>query len=394
GAVGEDGVQSASGTLTVSDVDIGEAVFKDPASLHGTYGDFSFNSATGAWSYTLRNGDAYVQALNAGKVVADEITVTSSDGTASAKLHVDVTGANDAASISGNGNGAVAEDGVLAASGKLAVTDPDSGEAAFKAPATLAGIYGDFSFNTSTGDWSYLLRNGDANVQALSAGKVVADEITVTSLDRSASTKLHVDITGANDKATIGGTSTGAVSEDNVLSASGTLTVTDPDSGEASFQAPNAAALTGTYGNFTFDKATGAWTYALRNADSNVQALNSGQVVSDKLVVSSFDGSSSSTITVNVAGADEPNPVTIFQANHGQTDINGKVVFSGFDYNDQLVYASNYTYSGYTVSDYNGDGKQDSIVHLTYTSNGGKADLYVVLLGISTLAPGQVHVST
>ncbi|MCS0661243.1 VCBS domain-containing protein, partial [Massilia terrae] len=130
-------------------------LFKDPASLHGTYGDFSFNSTTGDWTYTLRNGDTNVQALNAGKVVSDEITVTSADGTASAKLHVEVTGANDAASISGNGNGAVGEDGTLGASGTLTVSDVDTGEAVFKDPASLHGTYGDFSFNSATGAWSY-----------------------------------------------------------------------------------------------------------------------------------------------------------------------------------------------------------------------------------------------
>ncbi|MCS0661242.1 VCBS domain-containing protein, partial [Massilia terrae] len=129
GGVTEDGTLGAAGAVTVSDVDTGEAVFKDPGSLHGTYGDFSFDKATGAWSYTLRNGDANVQALNAGKVVSDEITVTSADGTASAKLHVDVTGTNDAASINGNSNGGVTEDGTLGAAGTVTVSDVDAGEA-------------------------------------------------------------------------------------------------------------------------------------------------------------------------------------------------------------------------------------------------------------------------
>ncbi|MDO3437077.1 VCBS domain-containing protein, partial [Rhizobium sp. CBN3] len=43
----DSGDPSASGKLTVSDVDDGEAVFAVPASLNGLYGSFSFNAATG-----------------------------------------------------------------------------------------------------------------------------------------------------------------------------------------------------------------------------------------------------------------------------------------------------------------------------------------------------------
>lgn len=41
------GTPTASGVLTVSDVDAGEAVFQVPDTFNGTYGTFSFNAATG-----------------------------------------------------------------------------------------------------------------------------------------------------------------------------------------------------------------------------------------------------------------------------------------------------------------------------------------------------------
>ncbi|MFT2215714.1 VCBS domain-containing protein, partial [Rhizobium giardinii] len=75
------GDPAASGKLTVSDVDDGEAVFAAPASLDGTYGSFTFNAATGSWTYTLDNDRAATQGLNQGAAVSDTLSVTSLDGT-------------------------------------------------------------------------------------------------------------------------------------------------------------------------------------------------------------------------------------------------------------------------------------------------------------------------
>ncbi len=392
GSVTEDGTLAASGKLTVSDADTGEAVFKnvDAAALHGTYGDFSFDSATGAWSYLLRNGDANVQALKQGEVVADELTVTSADGTATKTVHVDVNGSNDVPVITGTTKGAVVEDGTLSASGKLNITDVDAGQSSFTAPASAAlhGTYGDFSFDSGSGAWSYLLRNGDAIVQALKGGQVVFDELVVTSLDGSASKTLHVDVTGTNDKAVIGGANTGSVQEDTTLSTSGTLTITDVDTGEAAFQAPAASALTGTYGNFTFNAGSGAWTYNLRNADANVQALVTGQTVTDKLVVTSLDGSTSGTITVNVAGLDEPNPVKIWMVNQGQSDNNNRVIFDGFDFNDIIDYSNNYVYVGHSITVYNGQASSAE----TFTFNNGNkvSTVTVILVGYTDFTHAQL----
>ena len=47
------------------------------------------------------------------------------------------------------------------------------------------------------------------------------------------------------------------------LTEPGTLTVSDRDHGEATFQAVDAEDLEGTYGSFTFDEKTGAWSYTV-----------------------------------------------------------------------------------------------------------------------------------
>ncbi|WP_448208043.1 VCBS domain-containing protein, partial [Azospirillum sp. sgz302134] len=98
----EDGTLTTGGTLAVADVDTGEAKFRTPDSLAGTYGTFAFNADTGVWGYTLANSQANVQALKAGEQVTDKLTVTSLDGTASRDIVVTVTGANDVPALTGS----------------------------------------------------------------------------------------------------------------------------------------------------------------------------------------------------------------------------------------------------------------------------------------------------
>src|SRR6185369_8140170 len=122
----------------------------------------------------------------------------------------------------------------------------DTGENHFLAPASLLGTYGSFTFNPDTGVWGYTLNNAAGNVQSLTAGQVVHDTLTVISADGTASQVIDVTITGSNDGASISGTTTGSVKEDVTLTAGGTLTVADIDTGENHFLAP--ASLLGTYG--------------------------------------------------------------------------------------------------------------------------------------------------
>src|SRR5205814_8117791 len=81
---------------------------------------------------------------------------------------------------------------------------------------------------------------------------------------------LTIDVTPTPDAAVIGGQVGGATTEDSAPAAAGTLTIADPDAGEAAFVAQNAVA--GAHGSFSID-ASGAWSYALNNADPAVQAL-------------------------------------------------------------------------------------------------------------------------
>lgn len=356
-------------------------------------------NADGTVGYDASGIAASLQSMRAGESVTDSFnyTIRMANGALStATVSLTLAGANDAASISGDTAGSATEDGA-GASGLLAVSDVDHGENVFQAGVAATSQFGDFSFDN--GAWSYALRNGDSNVQALRGGEQHTETLTVTSFDGTASKTVNVTVVGTNDVATFSGSASGNVAEDGVLSAGGTLTVSDVDTGEAAFQAAAAEALHGAYGDFTFDAATGAWGYTLRNGDANVQALNGGASVSDTLVVASLDGTTKN-IVVNIAGQDEPvpttpnevpNPVTTIQVNRGQSDVNARVI-TGFDSNDVVKYSSNLDFNGFNVADVNHDGAMDTVLHFSYGSNNNFVAFDVELIGYTGLVAGQVVV--
>jgi VCBS repeat-containing protein len=200
GAVTEDAPQAASGTLNVADADHGESSFlaAGSASLTGNYGDFSFDAASGAWTYTLDNQSAAVQALATGEKQTDSLTVATADGTQQV-LTVSITGTNDVAVITGDSTGVVTEDGTQLSQGRLNVSDAEAGQSSFQAASGLAGSYGAFSFGTN-GSWSYLLDSTLASIQALRSDERVTDVLTVSSLDGSATQTITVTVSGSADR--------------------------------------------------------------------------------------------------------------------------------------------------------------------------------------------------
>jgi VCBS repeat-containing protein len=91
------GTPTASGTLTDTDVDNAPNSFQAVAAgttSSDAYGTYSVTTG-GAWSYTLDNSNAAVQALNVGGTLTDHITVTTVDGTTQV-VTVTINGTNDA----------------------------------------------------------------------------------------------------------------------------------------------------------------------------------------------------------------------------------------------------------------------------------------------------------
>ncbi|HEY9239154.1 MAG TPA: Ig-like domain-containing protein [Burkholderiaceae bacterium] len=306
GATVEDTTLTATGTLTVTDADAGEATFQPQSGVAGAHGTFGID-ATGVWTYVLNNIDPAVQALGAGQTLpAETFAVQSADGT-TVQVVVTITGTDDAPVIS-TGAGAVTENTSPVASGTLTASDVDNPTLAF-VPATIGGNFGSLVLQAD-GSWTYTL---DARAEPLAQGQVVSEPITVQLSDGS-TTVVTITVTGTNDAAIVTGPATGSVTEDATLSTGGTLTATDVD-GPATF-APRTVAL--TYGDFTID-AAGVWSYTLRNSDANVQALTSSQQPTETVQVATADGTLTN-ITITVNGANE-RPVASVAPASGDEDV-------------------------------------------------------------------------
>lgn len=304
---------SLSALANASDVDAGTtlSVVNLPTSLPT---GVSYNEATATFVLDLTH--AAYQSLTEGQSVEVSVSYDVSDGlvTTPASVFWIITGSNDDASVmvdvsrtndrtvteaSGVSN---ATAGDASASGRLRVADVDAGEAVFRAPASLNGTYGTFSFDAATGEWSYALDNTRTATQALAAGDTVSDTLTVISRDGMAFHGIVVAVTGANDAAMISGTATGDVTEDSTRSTGGVLSVADVDANESGFKAVAASDLQKAYGTFSFDALAGVWGFSLDNAAA--QALKVGEQVQQTLTVESVGGTQK-TVAVTVTGTND-----------------------------------------------------------------------------------------
>ncbi|MGF1813547.1 VCBS domain-containing protein, partial [Vibrio splendidus] len=241
GAVQEDVTLTTGGNLNVDDPDLGEAVFSAQTNVQdGNFGTFSID-ADGEWTYVLNNAHADIQALDADSApIVRTFTVATADGSTH-DVAVTITGSDDAAVITpskaGDDKGAVQEDVTLTTGGNFNVDDPDLGEAVFTAQTDIQdGNYGTFSIDAD-GEWTYVLNNDHADVQALDADSTpIVRTFTVATADGSTH-EIAVTITGSDDAAVItpskAGDDKGAVQEDVTLTTGGNLNVDDPDLGEA-----------------------------------------------------------------------------------------------------------------------------------------------------------------
>ena len=306
GNVIEDAVpNTAGGTVFFNDPDANESHAEVATEVATALGKYSVDE-DGNWVFTLDNTNTVVQALGAGVTTTDTFTINSKDGSASQQITITITGTNDVPEILGTFIGNATEDVQSAVSNTIIFNDDDTGETG-TTPDAGNTTYGTYTVDAA-GVWVYMLDSTNPAVQALGSGVTTTDTFTVTSADGSASQQVTITITGENDAASVSGTLTKNIGEDDTVGVGGTATVTDTDTDEDKFQTP--ATLAGAHGTFTFNANSGAWTYKVDNAQPAVQALKAGDILTDSLTVTSFDGSVSQNIVVTIDGADEaPHPV-------------------------------------------------------------------------------------
>uniref|UniRef100_UPI00273E4058 VCBS domain-containing protein n=1 Tax=Roseovarius sp. MMSF_3281 TaxID=3046694 RepID=UPI00273E4058 len=309
------GTPTAGGTLTVSDIDAGEAVFQTPSDLQGTYGTFSFDAGTGAWTYALDNDRPATQALTDGEIVTDQLTVDSLDGTASETIEITVTGTNDVPVVTDD-SGQATEDSdggtdILTATGQVTITDVDAGEDRFDTGSLAfdSASHGGAALGTltvdATGNWTYDVDNSLPEVQSLALGESFTETWQVTSADGTATSTITVTINGTNDDPVISGVATGDVTEDVTLSAMGQLSQDDVDT--SNFHDWTVEGNTGDYGTLTVD-STGQWHYALDNTNPDVQALPVGGTLTEEITVRVTDndgGYDEQVVTITINGTND-----------------------------------------------------------------------------------------
>ncbi|UVE18757.1 retention module-containing protein [Pseudomonas sp. LS44] len=322
---------SLIGQLSTTDVDH-DAQLTYSVAAQGVPAGFKLQP-DGSWTFDASH--ATYQNLGAGQTLELVIHYTATDEhsiTDTGTLTITVTGTNDAPIATGSYTATVTDTDVLDSfadiTGQLQASDVDDTQLSWSGSAI--GTYGELTVNA---DGSYVYVVDAAAVNALPAGATPSETFTVTVRDplgASDTRDITINVNGANDTATISGVAAGAVTEETTLTATGILTVTDIDS-PAAF---NAASVSGSYGDFSINSA-GAWTYALRNSDANVQALKSSENPVESFTVSSAD-STAHTVTVTVNGANEA-PTAIVTAASGAEDNAIPVTLSGGDVDGTLA---------------------------------------------------------
>ena len=332
GATIEDSKTSATGTLTVTDPDAGEAAFVPRTSVPGAHGSFSINAA-GVWVYTLNNADPAVQALGAGQTLPNEtFTVTTIDGTTQV-VTVTITGTNDAP---------VASPAVLAATeggtpvtGSVTANDPDTNAVlTFALNGTPpAGL----TFNPNG---SYSFDPSNPAYVSLAAGQqlVITVPYTVTDEFGATSTQnLVITITGTNS-VPVAIASAFTVAEDAAV-VNGSVTASDPDANSVLTFALNGTPPAGLVFN-----ANGSYSFNPSNAAYQSLGVGQQQVITVPFTVTDDKGATSTkNLVITITGTNDApaaNPAA-FTVTEGGALFNGQVTATDIDANAVLTFALN-----------------------------------------------------
>ncbi len=290
--VGVDGVGNltASGSISISDVDAGQGSFTTTVTAVGTPLGSLVLAADGSYTYSVAN--AATQSLGAGETAIDTFTITALDGTTK-NISFTIHGTNDAAVIGTPSVASVTEDlgtdgaGNLTASGSVSISDVDAGQGSFTTTVTAVGTPLGSLVLAADGSYTYSVAN--AATQSLGAGETAVDTFTITALDGTTK-NISFTIHGTNDAAVIGTPSVASVTEDvgaegvGNLTASGSISISDVDAGQGS----STVTAVGTPLGSLVLAADGSYTYSVANAAA--QSLGAGETAVDTFTITALDG--------------------------------------------------------------------------------------------------------
>ncbi|MEZ0054835.1 VCBS repeat-containing protein [Bradyrhizobium elkanii] len=308
---------TAVGTISISDVDQNQAAFQTTVTpTTGNLGSLTL-AANGDYTYSVAN--SATQYLTSADTKIDTFTIVTADGTAK-QVSFTIHGADDVAVIGNPSVAEVIEDDAsptLTATGSISISDPDQGQAAFQTTVTpsLGNLGSLILFDNGT--YTYSVDN--SLTQMLGASDVKVDSFTVTTIDGTTK-QISFTIHGTNDVAVIGDPVLHDVTEDAAaptLTATGTLSISDADQNQASFQATVTPA-SGTIGSLTL-AANGDYTYSVAN--SATQYLSAIDTKVETFTVTAADGTTHD-ITFNIHGAQDAPNLMVGASATGPSDAN------------------------------------------------------------------------
>ncbi|MDF1692283.1 MAG: tandem-95 repeat protein [Zhongshania sp.] len=191
---------SIVGTVAATDVDVNDVLSYSAGSTVPSKGAVTVDS-DGSYSY-VPNADANG---------SDSFSVIVNDGNGGVVeqlVAVTITPVNDAADVTTNPGvitGSVTEDGVTnQVAGNADNTDIDNTDDAWAVINNLTSAkgYGSYSV-TADGGWTYVLNNGNTDVNNLSAGETLIDNFVIKTEDGTPQT-VTITINGTNDTFTYG----------------------------------------------------------------------------------------------------------------------------------------------------------------------------------------------
>ncbi|CAM4108724.1 Cadherin domain-containing protein [Vibrio neonatus] len=407
---------TTTGTLTVQDVDKGEAGFKaetlNPTNTGHHYGTLTIQQS-GAWTYVVDNNNRDVQALHEGEQIQEHFTATSIDGTATQDITVTLVGKNNAPVIAHVTSKPAIEAGAKL-TGQLHSSDIDNDHATVTYSLQQGTSAPDGFVLQANGHYSFDPTNKAYN--ALSAGEtttVVAHVVATDSHNGVSEAKdIEFVITGTNDAATFSGSSTVHVQDspslhNNAASAHRQLHVTDVDHGESHFIAENSilpdrshpsqsGLPTSAYGHLSITD-NGQWQYHVDHAD-RVKAIPNGQHVTETFTVHSTDGTPH-TVTVTLDGRNE---AATFKGDFsgevtdGQSaSVTGTVQVADVDYGQAgLTKAQSHLAPSKTDIQHHTGLSTDAYGHLSVDSHGHWAYHIDDTAAFNSIADGQKVIET
>ncbi len=334
----EDAILNSTESVLENDFDTDN----DPISIVLTPGQMVYQTTSANGAQVTVNADgtftynplgaAAVQALDVNETLVDTFTYTITDGTNLAgsplsvgTVSITVTGANDAPTPGNDpdpvlhtaSNFATTEDAAIATNNQVRLfindRDPENHPLTFVS-FTPTSAMGAVVVVNADGTFSYNPTQATA-IQALEAGEIVVDTFTYTVTDGSlqGTATVSITLTGVND-APIGvndpttpGDPNYTVSEDGILGpdpALRNLLANDRDAeGNLALIANTinsnrgARVMLNADGTFTYDPST----------STALQAMRSGQTLTDTFVYTATDGVATynGTVTITVTGAND-----------------------------------------------------------------------------------------